>query len=270
MTRMPLCLCPGALRHVFAAALVALALPALAAETTATGQWIQLFNGRDLTGWTPKFNHLALGENYNDTFRVEDGILKAKYDKYTGFEDEFGHLFHKEKFSSYRLRVEYRFVDTQTSGGPAWALRNSGVMIHSQPPESMGRDQKFPVSVEVQFLGGDGTKPRPTANVCTPGTHVVMKGALHKQHCTNSDSDTFHGDEWVTVEVEVHGGGTIRHFVNGQQVLEYEKPQYDEKDSDAKKLIAGGDGIIREGYISLQAESSPVEFRKVELLPLAE
>lgn len=260
----------GALRYIVTAVLASLVMSAVAAETTGSREWIQLFNGKDLTGWTPKFNHHELGENYNDTFRVEDGILKAKYDKYSGFKDEFGHIFYKDKFSNYRLRVEYRFVDQQTSGGPAWAFRNSGAMIHCQPPQTMAKDQPFPVSIEVQLLGGDGTKPRSTANVCTPGTNIVMKGALHKQHCTDSSSETFNGDQWVTVEVEVHGGGTIRHFVNGQQVLEYEQPQFDETDKDGKKLIKGDDKIIREGYISLQGESSPVEFRKVELLPLAE
>ena len=45
--------------------------------------WIQLFNGRDLDGWTPKFAKHDLGENFNDTFRVEDGLLKVRYDKWT-------------------------------------------------------------------------------------------------------------------------------------------------------------------------------------------
>ena len=255
-------------RALLACVALTLTVYAFAAETTGTKQWIQLFNGKDLAGWTPKFNHHELGDNYNDTFQVEDGILMAKYDKYTGFKDEFGHLFYKDKVSNYRLRIEYRFVDEQTSGGPAWANRNSGVMIHCQPPETIGKDQQFPVSIEVQFLGGDGSKARSTANVCTPGTNIVMNGALHKQHCTSSSSDTFDGDQWVTCEVEVHGAGTIRHFINGSQVLEYEQPQLDENDKDGKKLIKGGEKLIREGYISLQAESSPVEFRKVELLPL--
>jgi len=257
-------------RGFFLAAVVALqSLSALAQEAT-DEKWIPLFNGKDLTGWTPKFKGSELGQNYKDTFRVEDGVLKVKYDKYDRFAGEFGHLFYKEKFSNYRLRIEYRFVDQQTTGGAAWALRNSGVMIHSQAPETIGKDQNFPVSIEVQFLGGDGDKRRSTCNLCTPGTHVVKEGQLWTQHCTNSESETFHGDQWVTAEVEVHGNGAIRHFINGQKVLEYEKPQLDEKDADAKKLITGDNKMISEGYIALQAESHPVEFRKVELLPLKE
>ena len=158
----------------------------------------------------------------------------------------------------------------QCPGGPAWALRNSGVMIHSQSAASMRKDQDFPVSIEVQFLGGDGRKERPTGNVCTPGTNIVMDGKLITKHCTDSRSKTYHGAQWVTAEVEVHGNGKIKHIIDGETVLEYEKPQLDEKDADGRKLIQGGDKMLREGYIALQAESHPVEFRKVEILALDE
>ncbi len=230
--------------------------------------WISLFNGKDLEGWTPKITGYAAGENYADTFRVEDGVLKVSYAKYPKFDGKFGHLFSKQKFSHYRLRVEYRFVGDQCPGGPGWALRNSGVMIHSQPVEAMRKEQEFPVSIEVQFLGGDGKKERTTGNACTPGTHVVVGGKLIKTHTINSRSGTYPGDQWVSVEVEVHGDGVIKHIVNGETVLEYEKPQYDEGDADARKLIRGGDVMLGEGYLALQAESHPIEFRKVEILPL--
>ncbi len=232
--------------------------------------WIQLFNGKDLTGWTPKIKGYDLGENFGNTFRVEDGVLKVSYDKYDNFKERFGHLFYAEPFSHYRLRIEYRFVGEQVAGGPGWAVRNSGVMLHCQPPETMSRDQSFPVSIEVQFLGGLGTGERPTANLCTPGTHVVMNGELLTRHCTSSKSKTYHGDQWVTVEIEVRGDRLIRHIVEGETVLEYSHPQLDEKDPDAQKLIKSNDKAVRSGYIALQSESHPIEFRKVELLKLAE
>lgn len=239
-----------------------------AAGTPTSGQWISLFNGRNLDGWKIKITGSDLGENHFNTFRVEDGVLRVAYDRYDKFSGEFGHLFYKDKFSHYRLRAEYRFVGKQTPGGPSWAFRNSGLMLHCQAPESMRKAQEFPVSIEVQLLGGDGTAKRSTANLCSPGTHVVMNGKLITQHCTDSKSQTFHGDQWVTVEVEVRGNERIRHFVNGEQVMEYEKPQLDDSDGDAKALIQNGDRMLREGYISLQAESHPVEFRKVELMVL--
>jgi len=255
-------------------ALLSLSLPALLLiALPATGQdpkkdnagWRPLFNGKDLDGWTPKIKGYELGDNHADTFRAQDGILKVNYDKYKEFDGKFGHLFYKEKFAHYRLKVEYRFTGEQCKGGPGWATRNSGVMFHCQDPKSMRKDQDFPVSIEAQFLGGLGKGNRPTNNMCSPGTNVVMNGKLFTTHCTNSKSKTFDGDVWVTAEIEVNGSGTIQHFVNGELVLEYEKPQLDPKDADAKKLIRDDKHLLEEGYIALQAESHPVEFRKVEI-----
>jgi hypothetical protein len=145
-------------------------------------------------------------------------------------------------------------------------------MIHCQDPQTIEKDQDFPVSIEVQFLGGSGTGDRPTANLCTPGTHVVMNGELITRHCTNSSSKTYHGDQWVTVEVEVRGNKVIRHTIDGDTVLEYNEPQLDDRDPFGKKLLAerGGNKMIDSGFISLQSESHPIEFRKVELRKLAE
>jgi hypothetical protein len=232
--------------------------------------WIPLFNGKNLDGWTPKIAGYPLGENFGDTFRVENGVLKVSYDKYETFGDRFGHLFYKEPFSHYRLRIEYRFVGDQVPGGPDWAFRNSGVMLHCQAPETMAKDQHFPVSVEAQFLGGRETGERTTANLCTPGTNVVMDRKLITQHCTNSISKTYHGDQWVTFEVEVHGSGAIKHMVDGQVVLTYTQPQLDPADVEGKKLIKGDRKLVESGYIALQAESHPIEFRKVEIKKLAE
>ena len=230
--------------------------------------WISLFNGRDLEGWKVKITGHELGDNYGDTFRVEDGILKVAYDQYDKFDGKFGHIFYQDKFSHYIMNLEYRFVGDQVPGGSDWAFRNSGIMIHGQSPESMATDQDFPVSIEVQLLGGDGENERPNGNVCTPGTHIVMDGDLVTQHCTNSNSKTYHGDQWVTMTVEVMGNSTIKHIINGQAVLEYETPQLDSSDLDAQKLIQNNEVMLHEGYISLQSESHPVEFRKIEILPL--
>jgi hypothetical protein len=256
-------------RQFLAAAAITPALPLLTQSALAAddGEWIQLFNGKDLEGWTPKIRGHELGVNYADTFRVEDGVIKVAYDGYEGpFRGRYGHLFYKEPFSNYVLRVEYRFVGEQAERAPGWALRNSGVMIHGQDPKGITKDQEFPVSIEVQFLGGDGTNPRSTCNLCTPGTNVVYQGKLHTQHCTNSTSDTYHGDQWVTAEIEVHGNKLIRHKINGKAVLEYSEPQLDPNDATAKKLLdAGAPKMLGGGTISLQSESHPIEFRKVEL-----
>jgi hypothetical protein len=256
-------------RITAALALLALASPALAASPDEK-EWIQLFDGKTLNGWTPKIAGYDIGVNYGDTFRAEHGVIKVSYDKYDTFGSRFGHLFYKTPFSHYVVAVEYRFVGDQVKEGPAWAFRNSGIMFHGQPLETMKKDQDFPICVEAQFLGGrgDGTA-RSTANLCTPGTHVVMNGKLETTHCINSSSKTYDGDQWVRAEIEVHGGGQVVHRVNGETVLRYEQPQIGggavaNHDPAAKK-----DGqVLTSGTLSLQAESHPVEFRKVELLNL--
>ncbi|MBC8327124.1 MAG: DUF1080 domain-containing protein [Planctomycetes bacterium] len=252
------------------AALAALAVSGCGApgHAPAEPRWIPLFNGQDLSGWTPKITGFELGDNHLDTFRVEDGLLKVRYDQYPAFDGKFAHLFHDQEWSRYRMRVEYRFVGEQTPGGPGWAYRNSGVMVHGQPAASMALDQDFPVSIEIQLLGGNGEDLRPTANLCTPGTNVVMDGELVTRHCTDSSSPTFHGDQWVTVEFEVLGNQVIRHFVDGQVVLEYQQPQLDPNDPVAKRLIHDGQLQLSEGSISLQGESHPLDFRRIEILPL--
>lgn len=232
-------------------------------------KWVQLFNGKDLKDWNIKFAGHDLGDNYKNTFRVEDGLLKVRYDNWGNFEPAFGHIFYKGVFSHYKLHVEYRFVGEQVQGGPAWAMRNNGLMLHGQSAESMEIDQSFPVSIEVQLLGGNGKDHRSNMNLCTPGTNVVLNGELEETHCIDSDSETYHGDQWVSVSVEVKGGEIVNHYIDNKLVMTYEKPQYDPKDKDAKKMIPeDGNLIISKGTISLQAESAPIDFRKVEILVL--
>ncbi len=235
-------------------------------------EWIQLFNGKDLNDWQVKFKGEVLGENYKNTFRVEDGLLRVSFDNREEWNGKFGHLFYKDEFSHYLLRVEYRFIGEQAKNGPSWAFRNNGLMIHGQSAESMELDQDFPTSIEVQLLGGvTGQGERPTMNLCTPGTNVVINGELWEEHCTDSKSKTQFDDAWVNVEVEVHGGKVIRHFVDGEEVLSYEQPQLDPRDPNFDKLLPpDGNKLITEGTISIQAESHGTDFRKIELLVLDE
>jgi hypothetical protein len=245
--------------------------PCFAVAADDSGEnWVQLFNGKNLDGWTVKIRGHEPGDNFGDTFRVQDGVLKVSYEKYDQFRERFGHIFYNTPYSNYVLRVEYRFTGEQAQGGPGWAVRNSGVMIHGESPETMAKDQDFPASIEVQLLGGNGTDARTTANLCTPGTNVVMDGELITRHCTNSRSETYHGDQWVTVEIRVHGNRKIEHVINGQVVLSYTEPQLDERDAHARELAQKNGKPLTGGTISLQSESHPVEFRKVELMVLPE
>jgi Domain of Unknown Function (DUF1080) len=241
----------------------------MAQDNPSAFNWIQLFNGKDINDWNVKIAGYNLDENYGNTFRVEDGKLKVSYEQYQDFGVRYGHIFYKQKYSYYLLVAEYRFVGQQAPGGQGWALRNSGLMLHCQPANSMGKEQDFPISIEVQLLGGPGTGERTTANLCTPGTNVVMNGKLVTQHCVSSKSKTYHGDQWVRVEVLVLGDSIVKHIVNGDTVLTYEKPQIGGGNVIHFDPAFKSDGkLLSEGFISLQSESHPIEFRKVELLNL--
>jgi len=231
--------------------------------------WLPLFNGKNLKGWSPKITGYALNDNFANTFRVRDGLLQVRYDGYDAFNSRFGHLFYKDPYSYYIIAVEYRFVADQAKAGPAWATRNSGIMVHGQDPATMGKDQDFPISIEVQLLGGLGKGPRTTANLCTPGTNVVRDGKLFTPHCLNSKSKTYDGEQWVRVEVKVQGDERVEHIIDGEVVLAYDKPQIGGGNVSKHDPAAKPEGtLLSGGSISLQSESHPVDFRKVELLDL--
>lgn len=249
---------------------VALIFLALSCSESKDQEWVNLFNGKDLEGWTPKITGYPVGENYGNTFRVEDGLLTVSYDKYYRFDNRFGHLFYNEPFSNYVLRVEYRFIGEQVEGGAAWAKKNSGVMFHSQSPETMGEQQDFPVSLEAQFLGGLGDgNSRPTGSLCTPGTHVTIDGEFITDHCITSNAKTFDGEQWVTMDIVARANGEIAHVIEGDTVIKYSMPE-----------MGGGavnnimEGVMKEGkeltggYFSLQSESHPIQFRKVMIKQL--
>lgn len=224
--------------------------------------WKQMFNGKDLSDWQVKIRNHDINDNYGNTFRVNDGNIQVRYDSYDAFGEQFGHLFYNKPYSSYLIGVEYRFVGNQVKEGPGWAYRNSGIMVHGQEPKTMTKDQDFPDSIEVQLLGGDGKNERSTANLCTPGTQFVKDGKIIKRHCVNSKSKTYHGDQWVRAEVLVLRDSLIVHYVNGEEVMRYNKPQLDPKNgATSGELLTGGS-------ISLQSESHPIDFRKVEIIDL--
>lgn len=244
-------------------------------------EWIQLFNKKDLTGWDIKIAKHPLNDNFNNNFYVKEGILKVDYSGFKKFDGEFGHLYYKEPFSYYVVRVEYRFTGQQLEGGPGYAWLNSGVMLHSQSAASVGINQTFPVSLEMQLLGGDEKIKRPNCNLCTPGTEVSMKGKPVYEHCINSSSKSFPVNERVTAEAIVLGDSLIQQIVNGDTVLTYERPQIGGGfvnnnftwttggfGADSLAWIQKQGTPLKSGYVALQAESHPVEFRKVELLNL--
>ena len=242
--------------------------------------WVPLFNGKDLTGWDIKIKDHPFNENYRNTFRIEDSILRVSYTDYGKFDNQFGHLYTQTPYSYYKLKLQYRFVGDHLADAPVWADRNSGVMLHSQSAKSMNLHQDFPVSLEFQFLCGNGKDTVPTGSVCTPGTFITYEGKPYLEHIKESNSKTYLKNEWISAEAEVYGDSLIRHIINGDTVLTYTKPMIGEgfvnntltwataNITDSMIWINKANTPLKEGYIALQAESQPVDFRRIELLNL--
>lgn len=233
-------------------------------------EWVPLFNGKDLNDWVVKIYHHEVGEDSANTFRVEDGIVKVRYDKYDKFNQQYGHLFYKKPFSYYKLRFDYRITGDWRKDAPSYTIKNSGVMFHSQDPKTILKEQDWPISVEFQLLAGLGDgKSRPTGNMCSPGTDVVFKGRIDPRHCIESTSKTYPADEWVSAELIVLGDSLITHMINGDTVLQYSKPQIGGGVANNFDPKIKQDGkILSSGFIALQSEGQPVDFRKVEILDL--
>ena len=243
-------------------------------------EWQSLFNGKDLTGWDLKIAGHEMNDNYKNTFLVEDNMMRVNYKEYQNFDAKYGHIYYKTPFSHYRVRFEYRFQGNQVPGGATWNVRNSGIMLHSQSAASNGKDQDFPVSLEMQLLGGLGTGKRTTGNICTPGTIVDMNGKLQKAHCIDSDSKTYDGDQWVKAEAIVVGSKVVYHLIEGDTVLTFQNPKigggflgkpYDfatDKVKDGEAWAKKDGTLLKEGYIAMQAESHAIDFKNIELLNL--
>jgi hypothetical protein len=240
------------------------------AAKPAEPQWVDLFNGKDINDWVVKIHHHEVGENFGNTFRVEDSIIKVRYDQYGDFNEQFGHLYYKQPFSHYRLKFEYRFVGKWSPTAPGYTLLNSGVMFHSQDPHTMPKEQDWPISVEMQLLGGLGDgHPRTTGNMCSPGTNVVYKGVLDETHCIESSSKTYDGDQWVKGELIVLGDSLVTHIINGDTVLQYSKPQIGGGVVNRYDSAVKIDGrLLSSGFIALQSEGQEVDFRNIKIMNL--
>lgn len=257
---------------VFSCLAAGLCAPANAEEPKA-GPWRPLFDGRTLDGWTPKIAKHPAGENYRQTFVADHGAIRVSYAGYDKLDGQFGHLFYKTPFKAYSLRLSYRFLDAGLPDTPAWARSNSGIMFHSQSPESMTVDQPFPVSVEFQLLGKDGDAPRPTGSVCTPGITITFDGVKAKEHCTPpADAPTIPNGTWTKVELDVLPSGEVLQKINGAVVQRYAGLTLDPEDTVAggakPYILARGAQPVTEGYIALQSEGYSIEFKDIEIQEL--
>ncbi|HEX6070064.1 MAG TPA: DUF1080 domain-containing protein [Longimicrobiaceae bacterium] len=233
-------------------------------------EWLDIFNGRDLSGWIVKIAKHDVGENFGDTFRVADGMIQVRYDQYGDFDGQYGHLYYDQSLSHYLASLEYQFTGDVQPGAPSFVLLNSGIMVHALDPRTMLRDQDWPISVEMQFYAEiPGGNPRPTGNMCSPGTNIFYNGQLDTRHCISASGRALPKDAWVRAEVLVLGDSVVKHIVNGDTVLTYTRPQIGGGTVSGHNPAVKQDGkLLSEGYLALQSEGQPINFRNIRLLNL--
>lgn len=259
------------MKKLWTGLLACTALLASTASTPGNGEWISLFDGKTIDNWIVKIHHHPVGTNFGNTFRVKDGVIQVRYDGYNGnFNEQYGHLYYQTPFSHYHLQLEYRFQDPWEKTAPSYTILNSGVMFHSQDPRTMPVEQDWPISVEMQFLAGLGDgNPRPTGNMCSPGTNIVYEGKFDTRHCIDSKSKTYGKDEWVKAELIVYGDSLVQHIINGDTVLQYSKPSIGGGVANRYDPAQKVDGTpLKSGYIALQSEGQPIDFRNIRIKKL--
>jgi len=209
---------------------------------TAQAQSIDLFNGKDLTGWHIDVPKMDEDPTVRNPFIVRNGLLVS-------LGTPGGHLITDEVYRDYRLEVEYRFA-----GEPG----NCGILVHASTPRALYG--MFPKSIEVQMMhenAGDFwcivediTVPDMEARRGPREEWGVTEGKNRRILNLTDGSENPVG-EWNTMVIETLGN-TIKVWVNGDLV------NY------------GYDATASEGQIAVQAEGSEVEFRKLRLTPITQ
>ena len=256
----------GNMRSLIAVAASLVLVSCASVSTGSEPRFHKIFDGKTLNGWEIKVTHHPLGANPHGMWTAKDGVMKINFDGFEQFKGEYAHVFYKKPLKNYILRLDYRFAGKQAPGGPGWATRNSGVMLFAQPPETMTLDQNYPISLENQLLGGLGKGPRTTLSVCMVEITVKVDGKPLTAHCNpnaGATSQTFDGDQWVKLRVEVVNG-VVKSYVNDQLGNTFTEPTVDKP----HPWLKSQDATAQPSYFALQGESDQVEFRNIELAEL--
>ena len=213
-----------------------------APEAVTPDRVIQLFNGRDLSGWRPDVPAKDKNPDAPDSFIVRNGMLVS-------LGVPRGHLLTESAYRDYRLEVEYRFA-----GKPG----NCGVLVHASRLRALSA--MFPQSIEVQMNhlhAGDFWCIQENIEVPDMDTRRPRKEGQKyggsegdaRRILNLTDNSEKPLGEWNTMVVEARGR-TLKVLVNGDLVNE------------------GFGSTADRGRIAIQAEGAEVEFRRVEIGPL--
>ncbi len=209
---------------------------AASSATEPVPAFVELFNGRDLTGWV----------NVNtepDTWTVKDGLLVCS-GKPTGV------MRSEKQYENFILHIEWRHMQ---AGG------NSGVFVWSEGSVPEGRS--LPKGMEVQMLELDWINQHPTRDG-EPNHVGYISGELFGANGLTATPDNPRGSRSMSVELRCKGkgewnvydvvcvDGTVKLAINGKFVNSIR------------------DSSVRKGYLCLESEGSEIHFRKIRILEL--
>lgn len=203
-------------------------------------QPLELFNGRDLTGWHVDVPEMDNKPDAINPFIVRNGLLVS-------LGTPGGHLITDAIYKNYRLVAEYRF---------AAKPGNCGVLVHASTPRALYK--MFPKSLEVQMMHENAGDFWCIIEDIKVPDMVVRRGPEEEWGITEgknrrilnlTDGSEKKPGEWNTMVIECYDR-EVKVWVNGDLV------NY------------GFDCTANEGQIAVQAEGSEVEFRKLELAPI--
>jgi hypothetical protein len=198
------------------------------AAVAATPAAIELFNGRDLTGWTYELADADV--KMEDVWSVQDGVLFCKG-------QPVGYLRTVEDYENYVLSLEWRWPPG-TPGG------NNGVLVHTSTPGAIGI---WPKSIEVQLQTGHA------GDFWIIGTELQVENVEERfdgrrRYLKLVDAEKPLG-EWNHMEITCRGDEIIVK-VNGELVNH------------------ATNCSVTSGAIALQSEGVPIEYRNIRLTPL--
>ncbi len=221
--------------------LIGVSLLSVMVNTCNKAKEVELFNGKDLSGWHVDVPEMDTNATAINPFIIRNNLLVS-------LGTPQGHLITDKEFSNYRLRVEYRFA-----GKPG----NCGVLVNASTPRALYK--MFPKSIECQMQHGDAgdfwcivedIKVDDMESRRGPKDEWGITEGKERRIKNLTDSSEKPLGEWNTMIIECVGS-SIKVWENGDLVN------------------SGYDCTANHGKIALQAEGSEVEFRKVELTPIA-
>jgi hypothetical protein len=241
-------------------------------------RWIQLFNGKDLKGWSTFLQKQNKNEDPSKVFQVQNGAIHVYGNRSAGTVVPAGYLASDAEFANYHLRLEYKW------GAKKFAprdkqRRDAGLLYHVTAPDVI-----WPRCIECQIQENDtgdcftvrGTQLSASIemeNIETPGGFKLLprykpEDRGGKQQTVGEGgiarivkSSIHERDGWNMVELIIRGCDDTVHIVNGHTVF---------NGSDLRQLNAKNKSWepLTHGRIALQAEFAEVFYRNVEIRPI--